>query len=354
MVQLPGWEQDQQVKQWVDWLIDLVGETLWKKRKKQIVQFIAKTHEYSKSSDLYLQPFKPEDLASWYLYICECYINDPVNYDIMQGARVIPMVKCIMRDWEKLRNIKGIENRLRLAFINNPIQFDDTLFEILVTSNYIRNGWNIEFLEESAQEQRPDIKAEGNYGMVYIECKRKSNIKAVDLNMIQHELKNNSLRIDSTRFLYLLLGYNELWRGVTYWANVQPSPTMPNVADELKWGAGAIWSCDSEESINAKARYLKRELAKAIKQFPDNQPGIFHWGFELYDGEQVKEEIYKKTLSTIHSFDFGLKDIKWIYTHIFEFMVPPDKTWDANETCHWFMKDNSAKEYGLEKMHLIS
>lgn len=419
---------DPEVMRWRDRLVEIVGKAVWAKRRGGIEKFIEGVFRYDKGDDLAGKSHIPDDNAAWHLFLCETYTRDLSKYDMAQGARVIPVVKALMRVGDRLFSVPGAEERIRNTFINQPSQFDDTLFELLVAAVYIRNGWRkVEFLPESRSEKRPDLRVESGKRELFVECKRKSRVsqyssderrkwlrlfqpvqkflvatrlsvfleirfrapllplddgylfsrlrgvlplavpgvliddrelrvevRYVDLSRVRTELIKHSVRRDTRRLPYLLFGFNEPWRGITYSCESTLRPGFERAVDEVNWAAGAAWSCEAEESISRKARYLKRELAKAVRQLPGGFPGVVHWGIELYDGEQVAKEILVRTISALKGFDPGTKDLCLVYCHILVFDVPPESNWTVDETCHHFGRGYGSLGYLLRDPRLLA
>jgi hypothetical protein len=110
----------------------------------------------------------------------------------------------------------------------------------------------------------------------------------------------------------------------------------PNFIDSIEHVVGALWSCDSETATAKKARDIRRHLAQATDQLPSGQPGHIHVGLETLDGYPVEEERYRRITDTVFGSDARGKDLRWIYTHLFEPTVPPDANWDFGESAYWF------------------
>jgi len=101
-----------------------------------------------------------EDKIGWYLYLVDMLINEPHKYEYFQGSRVIPIFKRIGIDLESLKNIKGIEKRVRDLIKRRRHEADALLFEILTALLWAKNGYNVSFIEETAEKKTPDILAE--------------------------------------------------------------------------------------------------------------------------------------------------------------------------------------------------
>ncbi|MBS0261203.1 MAG: hypothetical protein JSS02_04545 [Planctomycetes bacterium] len=115
---------------------------------------------------------------------------------------------------------------------------------------------------------------------------------------------------------------------------------MPAIINQyvssIGWAAGAYWHCDAERAREAKARDIRSHLADAVKQLPADAHCVIHVGLETPDGEEVEAERYARILNTVCEFDATGKDLRWIYTHLYESYSPPDKAWYFDETIYKF------------------
>jgi len=158
---------------------------------------------------------------------------------------------------------------------------------------------------------------------------------AADWPKLRRELATSSLRADTQRWSYLLFGVYRPWGGQTFTVEARPLPDALRYYKEIEWAGGAIYACDAEESIRAKAVHFKRQLADAVRQIPPGVPSAVHIGAEAYDGEGVELERYARIKDDIiPNFDFDSRIVEWVYFHIFAFEVPPDENWAVTEKCY--------------------
>ncbi len=113
-----------------------------------------------------------DDQIGWYLYLVEMYLKQPHKYEFFQGARVIPIFKRFGQDFEMLMQIEGIRKKVKNLIKVRKSEADAMLFEILTALVWVRNGWNVSFLEESKTGKMPDLYAKKDDREFYIECKR--------------------------------------------------------------------------------------------------------------------------------------------------------------------------------------
>lgn len=113
-------------------------------------------------------------MIGWYLYLLDMIINEPHKYEFFQGARVLPVFKRFGSDLDKLKKIGGIERRIRELLRKRPSEADAFLFEMLTALLWVRNGYEVEFLDERKHGKTPDFIAKKGKDTWNIECKRQS------------------------------------------------------------------------------------------------------------------------------------------------------------------------------------
>lgn len=174
--------------QWIDdaklalsWFIDVIGEDVWTERRSQVVGYFNDLVEQQFSIDGVKplspsQPFRPvaiyDDWIAWYMYLVECLRDRPTCDEPMQSARIFPFFSAIGRNIVRLKDSNGIDERLQNLLSKKQNQPDSTLYELVVASAYIRNGWSIEFIPEAPPLKTPDFIARKPELEVFVECKR--------------------------------------------------------------------------------------------------------------------------------------------------------------------------------------
>ncbi|MCK9397404.1 MAG: hypothetical protein M0Q44_17670 [Methylobacter sp.] len=170
----------------LDWFLSFIKPAEWSERKRAIEKRLEDIHRPKKSrqdaTNYESISFQKHDkncmTMSWYLYLAEMLLIEPTKYEAIQGARIIPVFERLGTDFELLRQVGGINEKVErlLSFgKGRPIEPDATLFEILVALLWKRNGWeNVSFISESIiyREKTPDIRAESENDEWIIECKR--------------------------------------------------------------------------------------------------------------------------------------------------------------------------------------
>lgn len=95
---------------------------------------------------------------------------------------------------------------------------------------------------------------------------------------------------------------------------------------------GVYWNCDADETLWNKARDIKSQLQKALKQLESDNPAVVHLGIESYDGSDVERKRFEKISRTIQKLNRRKTSLEWIYCHFFQAYSPPDQAWVFDET----------------------
>lgn len=174
---LPKYDDAEVIKSW-KWFMSFISEHDWRIRKenieKKILVKIRDTPPFSEPlSEGTLLAVK-DDVIGWYLYLLDMLINEPHKYEYFQGARIVPIFKRFGVDLELLKNIDGINERIRSLVKKRKSEADALLFEILTALLWARNGYKVTFIPEQANKKMPDLEARKGDEIFNIECKRQS------------------------------------------------------------------------------------------------------------------------------------------------------------------------------------
>ncbi|GAB5527489.1 MAG: hypothetical protein Roseis2KO_53610 [Roseivirga sp.] len=348
------------------------------------------------------------DVIGWYLYLVDVLINEPHKYEYFQGARVVPIFKRLGSDLEMLKQIGGVEKRVKDLLKKRQLEADHLLFELLTALLWARNGYQVTFLEEENHDKTPDIVAQKDGKTWSIECKRQSKTSRYTYEETQKRQKmvshigqtlidNNILldvnfhveltklpdtflrdqieskinlaipgRILSNEFVDIDLSHVDMDRVRNHLDkfSVKHNSPMLNsliggkpvdnkaftcgvLADLFRVGEGDVnnlyisditraygvyWNCDADETLWAKARDIKSQLQRALKQFKGDNSAVVHVGVETFDGPDVERKRFEKISQTIQKIDTGKTSLEWIYCHFFQAYSPPDQSWVFDET----------------------
>lgn len=179
-------------------------------------------------------------------------------------------------------------------------------------------------------------------------------VRPVDFPAIRDHFSKNYVKSSSRQMLELIGGEWDRTRNFTYLAESKQCVIGEGVGfniytEDVRWAAGAYWHCDAERAMEAKARDIRSHLSKAVKQLPDDERGVVQVGIEANDGEHVEMERYRRILNTNAAFDAGDKDLRWVFTHVFESYCPPSCQWVLDETIYKFQ---SAMDDGTDPLSI--
>ncbi len=115
-----------------------------------------------------------DDKIGWYLYLAYTYIYERHKYNYFSGARVLPIFKQIGKYINVVKNIPGIDKKIRDMLRKRPNEADAILFEILTALLWSRNGYSVEIINENqgALGKNPDFLAIKGDESWEVECKR--------------------------------------------------------------------------------------------------------------------------------------------------------------------------------------
>lgn len=168
-------------KKALDWMIESMTVPEWHRRRKGVADYfhsLKKEHELTAELDTTLQDrvFSPiavySDWMAWYMYLVESIFERPGNDDPWQSNRVNPFFRLIGRYLDPIKQMPGIQARVKAMLNERSNQPDNTLYELAVAILYHRNGWTVEFLSEQRDLKMPDIQISKAGRKLWVECKR--------------------------------------------------------------------------------------------------------------------------------------------------------------------------------------
>lgn len=159
-----------------------------------------------------------------------------------------------------------------------------------------------------------------------------------DIAAIRSVMKDNHIKISSSREREVISGRYEPHKGFTYAVGGEPVQIGDaNLTGNWFWDSinvvvGAYWQCLAAESVSKKARDVVKRLSEAVAQMGGDAPGIVHLGIETLEGPAVEEKRDEKVLETLKTFDPRGKPLAWVFLHRFQSECPPDELWAFAET----------------------
>ena len=164
------------VKTSLSWFLSFIDESDWNERKRKIKTYFETPDIPISDSNIPLSEKRGlflEDQFAWYLYLADSFLNNPNEYDLAQGAKIIPVLTTLGREMSLLKEIDGINEKVKFMATAGRKNADSGLFEILVGLAYKRNGWSkVCLLPATPTVKTPDLLVENEKHKYFIECKR--------------------------------------------------------------------------------------------------------------------------------------------------------------------------------------
>ncbi len=152
-----------------EWLLGFVPPGEWKRRRTAIADAVERMTTDPASVDVLA--FR-DDSANWYLYLLDVFVRTPLEVEVHQAARILPVFAAIGRNLDLIRAIKGSTERVQRMLTTPRADADAVLFELLVAAGYARLGGQVELIPETSAQKTPDMVVVRNGGEFLIECKR--------------------------------------------------------------------------------------------------------------------------------------------------------------------------------------
>ena len=171
-----GGTDDADIENALQWFLGFLKIGDWKTRVAAIERNIETARQpRTRNFDAgdYVSAYGGRDRMAWYLYLVDTALHDPLKYEPIQGARVLPIFKRLGADLGLLKRIGGVEERVQRLLGGESAQPDGGLFELLVALLWKRNGYpTVEFIPERPPGKSPDFLARSGREEWFIECKR--------------------------------------------------------------------------------------------------------------------------------------------------------------------------------------
>lgn len=173
--------EDPDITRAVEWVTSYLHEDHWPARMQAIEDSIQPDHTGMPEPGPLPQDMRTlkvkDDQIGWYIYLMRCLTCDTTKYEFYQGARIAPIFRRIGSDLDFTKRIGGIDVKIRKLLKREKNQADSNLFEILVATLWVKNGWTVNFIPEGPRRSA-DFKASRDGEEWLVECKRLSQRSA--------------------------------------------------------------------------------------------------------------------------------------------------------------------------------
>ncbi len=171
-----------QVAKALHWFLTYIDGEDWRKRREHQARAL-----YAGLLRQSLDPsgkgrfYDPMDKFAYHLFQADAYSNHPHNYEPISGSSIIPVFDAVGRRLEAIKSIDGLEPRIRRMVHNDRSQPDGPLFELLVASTYVLDGYEVKFIPEmKGGPKTPDLHVRRGKDEFFVECKRLSSSDFVE------------------------------------------------------------------------------------------------------------------------------------------------------------------------------
>jgi hypothetical protein len=201
----------------LNWFLSFITRNEWMRRReiieKKLSERVLPTKPLAEGARLVIK----EDLIGWYLYLVDVMIHEPHKYEYFQGARVLPIFYRFGLDLDLLKNIGGIDQKVKELLRRRQSEADAFLFEFLTALLWVRNGYEVSFIQEENKSKTPDLEARKDGNIWNIECKRQS--KTAD-----YTNRESAKREKMISHIGEILGKNDLLIDVTFHVELESLP----------------------------------------------------------------------------------------------------------------------------------
>ncbi|OEE65883.1 hypothetical protein A1OO_08725 [Enterovibrio norvegicus FF-33] len=174
----------------------------------------------------------------------------------------------------------------------------------------------------------------------------------IDMNAVNKHFDRFQVRWNSPQMIALFAGgydssgsYTQIHspKAINAWGPDDQEHILNLFCEGVFTAYCAKWECIAEESIDKKAKDVRKLLSKAINQAPLDAPTIVHIAYETLHGPIVEYSRADKIRNSIQSFDCKDKDIRAIYCHAIQPAALVD-SFEIAETTMRFSKNGAILE----------
>jgi hypothetical protein len=154
-------------------------------------------------------------------------------------------------------------------------------------------------------------------------------------------------------FTSRIFKHNDNLYGVTSAYAAEKGNRIYDYVSNITYACAGLWYCDSPDAINHRSLSFKRHISDAVSQIPSDQKGAIHICFESYEGKNVEDANFFKTLSDLGNFKISGKSIDYIYLDFLRLYIPLNKNWELEEDIIPLVTNNYNQNQYLQKAHVL-
>jgi len=159
-------------------------------------------------------------------------------------------------------------------------------------------------------------------------------IRAANLRAVHSDTANSSLYF-GTKMARLLTGSDVSQDAYNLVGSGDPDERDVQYLDRVRYCSVVTWACAADESVNARARYIRSKLSEADQQLVSSSCGIVHVGMDTErDGPTAKLR-RTRNIEVVKGFR-AESNIRDIYLHYFQSRITETSAWTIYETTDCF------------------
>lgn len=147
--------------------------------------------------------------------------------------------------------------------------------------------------------------------------------KTFNRDRVNKYLTKEPLKISSPKLNYLITDSYHPLKGLSILSSYRTGrvdisgTNINNIYIDVVGVAIALYrSFNAPESINKKARDIRKRISDAEKQIPDGKKGIIHIGIETLEGDLTSRKRFDKIINTLSKFEVSEnKEISFVISY---------------------------------------
>ncbi|EIT72020.1 hypothetical protein [Hydrocarboniphaga effusa] len=171
-----GLHEDDDVARALEWLYETCGDrsqdvkTRVQKAQDTYIRHVGNPNE--RGGDITLDTLGA-DLVASYLAQADALINNAAAYDLGLGTHVVPFIKQLGENLDKVKSIAGASDRAARMLLSNGSDPSGGFFELVTALRYVQDGYQVEFVpERRGISKTADFQITRAGATQHVECKR--------------------------------------------------------------------------------------------------------------------------------------------------------------------------------------
>jgi hypothetical protein len=159
-------------------------------------------------------------------------------------------------------------------------------------------------------------------------------IRAANLRAVQYDTAESSLYF-GTKMGRLLTGAEVSQDAYNLIGSGEPDERDVRFLERVFYCSAVTWTCAAEQSVNARARYIRSKLSEADQQLRSSSSGIVHFGMDGQRDGHTSDLRRGRNIEVVREYRAD-SNIKTIHLHYFVPKSTETSAWTIYETSEWF------------------